>query len=159
MKLMYTEEELAALQGQIKRRVIVMIAVAAVMAAGVVVFVIRRNEIATSALTVAMLFFLVFFYGMAIKPIRDMAKHVNNLLHGKTHELISVYDRYDDAVSLIDGVRYHAVYTIEDREGEPEPIERLFYFDETKPFPDLKKGDTVRIIYHDREIGLIEKAA
>ena len=61
--------------------------------------------------------------------------------------------------SLIDGVRYHAVYTIENREGENEPIERLFYFDETKPFPQLEKGETVRIIYHDREIGLIEKAA
>ena len=159
MNLMYTEEELAALQSQISRRRIFMLAVAAVMAAGITFFVIRRNEIATSALTIVMLFWIVFFYGMGIKPISDMVKHVDNLLHGKTHELISVYDRFDDAVSLVDGVRYHAVYTIEDREGELEPVERLFYFDETKPFPALEKGDKVRIIYHDREIGLIEKAA
>ena len=54
MNLMYTEEELAALRSQISRRRIFMLAVAAVMAAGITFFVIRRNEIATSALTIVM---------------------------------------------------------------------------------------------------------
>ena len=56
--------------------------------------------------------------------------------------------RYTDIV--VDGVKYRAMTTLEP--GKKDPIERMFYFDLNKPFPDLKPGDPLHVVYHDHEV-------
>ena len=147
---MYTEQDLADIRQQKKKRWMVLGAVLVVLAAILVYSVVVRLEWLSDVCTVVMGAALLFFYDLTIKPLRCYAVHLDNALHGRTRELDCTFDSLSPDVSVVDGVKYRAMTTLEP--GKKDPIERMFYFDLNKPFPDLKPGDPLHVVYHDHEV-------
>ena len=148
--MLYTENDLNQLKGQINSRRNLLILISAVLTAGIVAGFVLRQKPLTMALTAVLGFLLIFFIEIAIRPISAYARYVGNMLHGRTHELEAVFRSFSRDTDVVDGVRCHAV-SVTDETGT-EPCERLFYFDDLKEFPSLTAGARVRLTYHDREL-------
>ena len=83
-------------------------------------------------------------------------KHIKFCMDGRSHEIYASFISRDEDISLVEGVRFWSLHvTNEDPEAN---FERLFYFDVHKPFPDMKEGDRVHVVYHDRALVSIEPA-
>ena len=152
---MYTEYDLTLVRAQQKRRWWVVGALGAAITACIVYSVVIRLEVLTTALTIMLGVVLIFGFEMFIRPLRCYAVHINNVLHGRTRQLDGVFRQVSEDISLVDGVRYHAI-TVAEEEGD-EPCDRLFYFDAEKSFPALSDGDRVHVVYHDREVASLAR--
>lgn len=153
---MYTEQDLEAIRAQKKRRWWGLAVPAAICLVVVIVSVAMRQQLLTDVATILLGVILIAGYDLLIKPLRCYERHLNDILHGRTHELTDcMFDHLDEEVSVVDGVSYYGMTVI--CEEEPgKPYDRLFYYDAQKPRPNLTKGTPLRLIYHDRELGLVE---
>lgn len=151
---MYQEQDLLAIRAQQKKRWVLLGVPALVMLAGLVATLVLRMEVATDVLTLLIGVLLIFGYDMFIKPLRRYERHLNNVLHGRTHELVCQYDHTDEALSIVDGVAYRAM-TFITRDEKNKVFERLFYYDAQKPLPDLQQGAMVQVVYHDHELASV----
>lgn len=164
--MMYTEQELTGIRQQQKRRWIALWVPVALMVAAIVVILVIRGmrqmpdkpaEIAVQVLTILIGVLLLGGWGMLIKPLHCYERHINNLLHGRTHVFEEgTFSAMEEDESLVDGVAYYAL-TLHCLDEKKKPYERLFYYDVQKPKPELQDGDPVRVVYHDRFVGAIEK--
>ena len=148
---MYQEEELTALRRQIVQRQRLVIIPAVILAAGIAASAIRRSEGIAVALTILLGALLIFAWDLFLKPLRCYEKHMNQMLHGRLHEVEGIWGGMGEDISLVDGVRYHSVtLTCEDEPGKP--YERLMYYDAEKERPAVFRGQRVRVTYSDRQI-------
>ena len=152
---MYQEAELTALRGEIRKRALLVLIPAVILAAGVAVAVSRRNEIAADVLTLLAGGMLIFCWGMFLSPLRSYEKHLNQMLHGRLHQIEGTWTGMEEEVSQVDGVAFHAV-TIACVDEKGKPYDRLLYFDAEKERPAILRGQPVRITYSDRQIAAIE---
>lgn len=148
---MYTEQDLLSVHAQRKRRWLALGIPLAVLLAVIVVSLIFRVEWLTIAATLVGGVLLISGYDLLIKPLSDYAKHVDNMLHGRRREIDLAFANYSEDISLVDGVRYHAM-TATDYDEKGKPYERLFYFDAEKEFPGFTAGEMLHIVFHDKEI-------
>lgn len=157
MHSLYSEQDLLSLNGQIRRRRIVFLAVFLVLLALIVLAVLQddgkqnRPELLVSVLVIFTGCFAVFFYDLMLRPLRSYFLHVDRALHGRSHEEGFVFDRINDDVSLVDGVAYRDLIFL----GEPDKHgdrERMFYWDSELPLPAFEKGQQVFLHYYDRFI-------
>ena len=109
----------------------------------------------TTALTCIMAFLFIFCYGIAIKPLRCYAKHLQNALHGRTRVTEGTFKRLDTEESMVDGVAYRAMI-ISVGNPKDEEDDRLYYYDVEKPLPNFAEGTKLRVTYHDREVADLE---
>lgn len=153
---MYAENDLQAVLAQRKRRWIVLLIPIAALAAVMVASLVMRKEWLTTCSTIAAGAVLIAGYDLFIKPLSAYANHVNNMLHGRRREIELPFASLSEDISLVDGVRYHAL-TVTDKDEKGKPCDRLFYYDAEKPLPDFKVGDMLRIVYHDKEIASVAR--
>lgn len=153
---MYTENDLQEVLAQRKRRWIVLLLPAAVLAAVIIASLVIRAERLTIVATIAAGALLIAGYDLFIKPVSAYATHVNNMLHGRRREIELPFASLSGAVSLVDGVRCYAL-TVSDRDEKGKPCDRLFYYDAEKPLPDFREGDMLHIVYHDKGIASIAR--
>lgn len=151
---MYTEDELLKLQQQAKKMKLVPAVIGIVFLIAILVSFILRIQVLTVLLTIFCGSFIIFYAEMYLKPILAYRTHVDAMLHGRIHTTEGTFQHISAEIDLVEGVRYHAVSILEP--SEKEPIERLFYYDLLKEFPELTPGTPVRIVYHDREIAAME---
>lgn len=149
---MYREEDLNAINAQIKKRWQITGVVCAVLLAAIVYSFIIRIEALTTALTILLFGMLIFVYDLLIRPLKCYAAHLYNALHGRTRQMEGAFLGMDEEISLVDGVRYNAIHVSEKVEDDDELQERLFYFDVQKPFPAIEEGSPIRVTFHDREV-------
>lgn len=154
---MYEEKDLQEVRKQRGRRWLAVAIPAALLAAVMVVSLVIRVEWLTSAATIAAGVVLIAGYDLFIRPLSCYATHVDNMLHGRTREIELPFAGISEDISVVDGVRYHAL-TCADLDAKGKPCDRLFYFDAEKPLPDFKEGEMIRIVYHDKEIAAISRA-
>ncbi len=154
---MYEEKDLQEIQAQRKRRWILLLIPVGILAVLAVIAFIRRVEWLAMAATLAGGALLIAGYDLAIKPLSAYAVHVNNMLHGRRREIELPFANFSEDLSLVDGVRYHAL-TCTDYDEKGKPYERLFYYDAEKPAPDFRPGEVLHIVFHDKEISVIERA-
>lgn len=164
--MMYTEQELTEIRLQQKRRWTALLVPSALMAAAIVAILVIRGmrqmpdapaEVAVDALTILIGITLLGGYFLLIKPLRCYERHINDLLHGRTHVFENgTFSQMEEDESLVDGVAYYAM-TLHCLDEKQKPYERLFYWDVQKPRPQLADGDPVRVVYHDRFVGQLEK--
>jgi len=164
--MMYREDELTAIREQQKKRwMTALIPCALLLITIIIAFTIRGPKSENDRLamiivivcTILMGGLLIFTWALKIKPLRCYEKHINNLLHGRTHEFDEgTYSHMDSDISLVDGVEYYALYLTTFDEKKKKTYERLFYYDALKPKPEFAEGQPVHVVYHDKEIGLIE---
>ncbi len=154
---MYTEKDLDELNQQLKHRKTILLVVLAFLLAGIIYSLVIRVEALTAGLTIAAGVIAIAAHDLALRPIRCYRTHVENVLHGRIHEMDGMFRSLSEEISMVDGVLYHAV-TLEVPDEKGQPSERLFYFDTQKSFPGFSSGDMVHVVYHDREIASMSKA-
>lgn len=157
---MYTEQDLTSIREQLKRRRTVTIVVSALLLIAMIVTFILRIEAATVAVTCALGIFLVFWLDLFVAPVKAYATLLNNFLHGRTHEFHGVYDRLEEPVSLVDGVKFRTLITLEESGDDHDPHERMFYLDVLRSIPEnIVQGTPVTIVYHDHAVASIKADA
>ena len=147
---MYQEADCTRVRQQIRRRTYFLIACAVPLLAGAVLSFILRSQVLADLFSIALAVFLIAFYELGIRPLRRYLAHLEGCLHGRSHELVCTFLSIEPELSLIDGVRYHAMKVMEAEEERPS--ERLFYWDAALPFPGWQQGQLLRLVYHDREL-------
>ena len=154
---MYTETEWQSLRAQVQKRRTLLLCVCGAVAALSILALILRNQMVSAALMLASVCGFIFFYDLTVRPLSSYAKLLDKLLHGRTHEDTVTYDRTDDYVSMVDGVRCHAVYgTTGDEAGHR--YEHVFYLDAEKPKPDCRPGEEITFVCHEKMIGSWRRA-
>lgn len=148
---MYTEQELLSIRAQQKKRWGILGGICLLLLAGIVYSFIIRSEALTSALTLLMGALLLFFYDLTIKPLLCYGAFLTNVLHGRTRELDCTFISADVDASIVDGVKYYAL-SLEQRDEDGDPFERMLYWDAQKPLPQLQGGEMLHIVYHDRMV-------
>lgn len=148
---MYTQQDLDQINAQEQKRWRLLVIPEVLLLAALVYSLVIRVEWLTTVLTCVMAFLFIFCYGIAIKPLRCYAKHLQNALHGRTRVTEGTFKRLDTEESMVDGVTYRAMIV---SVGNPkdEEDDRLYYYDVEKPLPDFAEGTKLRVTYHDREV-------
>lgn len=152
---MYTENDLKVIGAQLKKRWTLLLVPVLALLAVVVVGVTQRNEIMTTVATILAGVLLIAGYDLAIKPLRCYQHHLNNVLHGITHELTAPYLATSEDVSEVDGVLYYTL-TVSCLDEKNKPYDRMFYYDKERPRPTFAAGQMVHLVYHDHELASIE---
>lgn len=148
---MYTEQDLQFIRQQQKKRWILLV-IPCVIFLGVMVYsLVARMEWLTALSTILLGCCLVFFYSMTIRPLHCYEVHLHNCLHGRTRQLDGLFESLSPDVSVVDGVKYYSMSVMWTND-DGDVVERLFYWDLEKAFPQVEKGEKVHIVYHDREV-------
>ena len=153
---MYTMEDLTTIQGQKKKRCILLAVPSILLLLVVLVSFLLRIQWLTITATIVVGVLLIAGYDLGIKPIRAYELHLRNVLLGETHELVCIFDHLSTDVSNVDDVRYYSLIVL-DRDDKGRPYERLFYVDCEKKLPDIQKGERVSIVYHDHVLANLSR--
>ena len=152
---LYSEQTLQKIQSQLKRRLSFLAATSAVLVAAVVLTLVidnhktNRSEVWTTVFALLLAFWLIFYWDLFCRPIRMYAKHLDQALHGRSHEARAEFSHIDEEESVVDGVTYRSLIFL----GDPDKHgsrDRLLYWDTQLPLPGLTPGDQVRFRYFDR---------
>ena len=176
---MFTEEELTGIRAQLtKRRLLLLVPALLLAGAAVLLIVIRMGlrddavaalhdpkvmsdirtcEIVSTVCMALALVWLIFAHGLFYSPLKKYEKHLDGVLHGRTHEICGAWAGVSGDVSEMDGVPSRAVgLTVPDDKGRD--VERLFYWDIQKPLPDVAQGTRVKLVYHGKQVVSLEPA-
>ena len=121
------------------------------LAVGIALFVLGRMQrsdtlwMATAALTILGGGVFLFLYGVWAKPAHDYLRHVELMLHGRKRETVGVLTSFSPELCERDG------------SGEEED-DRLFYYDDEKPAPEMPIGSRVRVESNDKMVSGIWRA-
>lgn len=151
---MYTEQELTAITAQKKKRIVAVLIPCALLLIGVIYFLIMRNELAVDVLFILAGVILIAGLDLFVKPVRCYERHINNILHGRTHELDCEFGSFSEDISEIDGVSYRTL-TVVCYDEKNKPFDRIFYYDLQKPLPAFSPAQPIRVLYHDRSVGAL----
>ena len=151
---MYSEEELTGLRRKIAGRRWMILVPAALLAAGAVTAAVLRQELLTEILTILTGVLLIFAWDLFLRPLRCYERHMNQMLHGRLHEVEGDWAGMEDEISLVEGVPFHPV-TLACTDEAGKPYERLLYYDAEKERPAILRGQRVRVTYSDRQIAQI----
>ena len=148
---MYQEAEYTAIREQIKKRMTLTLIPAVILLAGIVVAMINRRELPTEILSAVLCVLLIFAWGIFLRPLYRYRAFLDGALHGPNHEAEGRWNRIEEEISMVDGVATHAVY-LDSTDSKGKPCEHQFYLDAEKRsgFVEPVRGETVRVIYHDR---------
>ena len=151
MRELYTEEGLAKIHGQLKRRVTWVLVIFAVFLAVGIWSMIIRLQLVTTAAIILMGAVLIFGLEMFCRPIWQYEKLVRSALRGRTHTENFVFDHQEQEASLVDGVNCISLVFL----GEPDKHgtrDQLFYWDQFIPLPVFTAGETYPIKYTGKNI-------
>lgn len=132
------------------------------LAVGIALFVLGRMQrsdtlwMATAALTVLGGGVFLFLYGVWAKPAHDYLRHVELMLHGRKRETVGVLTSFSPELCERDGLWCHAMM-VNLGSGEEED-DRLFYYDDEKPAPEMPIGSRVRVESNDKMVSGIWRA-
>ena len=93
----------------------------------------------------------VFLYDLLIHPLKAYARHLENALHGRSHEATVIFDHFNEETSVVDGVSFRDLIFLgeADKHGDRD---RMFYWDQEIPLPDFTRGQEITLQYYDRFI-------
>lgn len=150
---MYTENDLNAIASQLRRRLYVMSVPAVLLLAGLVVSLLPsvRLQWLTIALTIALGLLCIMGGGLFIAPLSAYRRHINNALHGRTHQVEVLFKSLKQDPCLKEGVTFYPMM-VSEGDLQNEKDDRLFYFDAEKPLPQFEPGDKLLLTYHDKFI-------
>ena len=140
-----------------KRRWVAIIPGALLIAVAIAVFVagqIGRSSTAwvwTVLLTVLGGGYLIFMFGVYVRPVAVYRYHVYYMLNGRQRETTGVFKSFAEEVSDRDGLLCHAMMVNVGDRDDPED-DRLFYFDTQKPRPAVSFGTRMTVWSNDKMV-------
>ncbi|MBR6029161.1 MAG: hypothetical protein IKP40_08715 [Clostridia bacterium] len=148
---MYTDADYTSISAQEKRHVLLLLIPCALFLGLTGWAVAVRNETLTAAASILLGATLIAGWDLFVKPLHSYRKFVDAMLNGKRHTIQGAFLRFDEDISVVDNIRFHALHvTCVDDAGKP--YERLFYFDAEKPLPEFREGQMLEICFHDKQV-------
>lgn len=148
---MYTDADFYAIDAQVKKRWGILSIPCVLLLAILVASLVLRIQWLTILCTLLCGGALIFFYDLFLKPLCCYRCLMRNILTGIRRETDAIFSSFSTEVAQVEGVDYYTMNVVcQDDEGED--YDRFFYFDIQKPFPPLKAGEPIRVIYHDRMV-------
>ena len=155
--MLYSESDFQSVTAQLnKRRLMIWIPFALAVVLILVLAILRVNQVIVIALTIVSASLLIFCEGLFVHPISCYHKHIDNVMHGKTHTVKGLFRSMDPDAVIRDGVYYYSVILNVGRTND-EKDDRLLYFDANLPRPDWKTGEYLIMTAHDKAIGAWER--
>ncbi len=151
MQDLYTGADLDRIHAQLKKRVIAMFAVCAVLLAVCVYSMVIRMQVLTIVSVILIGAVLIFCTEMFCRPVYAYEKLIRSALRGRSHTETMVYDHPEPEVSLVDGVSCRSVVLL----GAPDKHgtrEQMLYWDEQLPLPAWTEGKNYAIKYTGKNI-------
>ncbi|MBR5111493.1 MAG: hypothetical protein IK099_15040 [Clostridia bacterium] len=149
---MYTEQDYADIQTQIRQRRLILGIPAAILLIGVIVSFVFRIRWLTTCLSLILGAGLIFCHGMLLSPLTAYRRHLNEVLHGRTRQTTGMFKEMEETPVMRDGVKYYPMMLNVGNMEDPED-DRLFYYDANLPRPDWKAGDMLTVTAHDKSLG------
>ena len=153
---MYTEQDYQDISKQLHSRILWMAVPSALLAAGVIAAFVHRIQWAAIVGTVLIGFYCVFVYGLLVHPVAAYRRHLDGVLHGRTHVLTGAFKDMEEDVAIRDGVRYYPMTLSVGKMDDPND-DRLLYYDANLPRPDWQVGDMLTVTAHDKAVGKWER--
>ena len=161
MTELYTEESVRVLNAQLKKRWIVLAAVAAVMLGLFVWTMIVRRETndrlqwLSVASVIVLGFFSVFWIDVICGPLLRYRTMIRNAASGRRHTKTMPFVRAEEDVSVVDGVPRRGLIFL----GDPDKHgtrDQLLYWDLEIPMPAFEAGKEYTVAYSGKSIVEIE---
>jgi len=142
---MYTAEDLARINRRRMHYRIVMWAITAALAAGMVLSLIHRWEVAGYVLAFLVTFGWIFAIGMFGSPIRSYREFVRDMLEGRDRRFDGTVAHIETQDSQQKGMKFRVVHVREDGAAEGDPDRILYYDTEKLPMP-FAEGDRMHFV-------------
>ena len=161
---MYSDKDWAEINALLKKRWLhTLIPSGILLAAALVIFVygqLNRSEhlwMLTSALTMIGGGYLLFFYGVYVRPALIYRKNLRFLLTGRKRVTTGIFKEFSEDICDRDGMEVYAMLLNVGDKNDPED-DRLFYYDAYKPQPQIPLGTCVTVYSNDKLVSSIEPA-
>ena len=161
---MYTEADHNDVRAQLKKRWLVAALPSALLfLVAVAVFAVcqtRRQDwgwIFACAATIVSGAYLLFLYGVYVRPMRLYSRHIGYMLTGHQRETKGVLAEVSDRPVDKDGLDWYAVTVNVGEKGDPED-DRLLYYDALKGKLEIPLGTQVVALSNDKMISEIRGA-
>lgn len=149
---MYTEQDYQDISKQVQQRALIVAVPSVLLLAFVIFSFTRRWEYATMASTFVLGAYLIASIGLLLNPVTSYKRHMDNVLHGRVHEMTGCFKEMEEQTVIREGVKYYPVMlNVGDMNEEKD--DRLFYYDANLPRPDWKTGEMLTFTYHDKAVG------
>ncbi len=151
MQNLYSDQSYLSIDRQLKRRLVLLFAVLAVLL-GIFVWAMtaRIQWLAIVSASLAGCF-AVFFADLFCAPLVRYRRLVRSALNGRSHEKDLEYVRTEPDRSVVDGVACSSLIFL----GDPDKHgsrEMLLYWDRELPAPDLEPGTVYTVSFTGRNI-------
>ncbi len=144
---MYSSEDTAVNNARIKK-VVTVLAVALVLGiAGIVPTLVLRVQWATDVISCAFGAFIIFYWSMKLTPLMRYRKFLREISNGMSHEMVAEFVSFSPDISTHDGVAAHVFEMSEGPKEKGEDL-RTFYWDDSKPAPEIQPGEMLRVTSH-----------
>ena len=151
--MLYSETDFQSITGQLKkRRLAIWIPFVLALLLILVLAVQRVSQVIVIILTIVSVGALIFCEGMFVHPISCYHKHIDSVLHGKTHTVKGFFRTMEADPVIREGVSYYPVI-LNVGTANDEKDDRLLYFDANLPRPDWQAGEFLSMTAHDKAIG------
>lgn len=161
---MYSDQDMKEINQLLRKRWLLTLGPSGiVLAAAIVIFVygqLNRNDVlwmVTAALTLIGGAYLLFFFGVSVRPALIYRKNLRFLLEGRKRVTTGTFTEFSEDVSDRDGMEVYAMMLNVGEKNDPED-DRLFYFDAYKPRPEIPLGTRVTVYSNDKLVSSIELA-
>ena len=151
MNELYSEKDVAGIDGQLKKRWIVIGAVLVLLLAFIVVSAVLRIEWLTMVAVFLFGAFAVFSIDLFCLPLLRYRKLLTAALTGRNHTGSFEFKEAESETSMVDGVSCRGLIFLgeADRHGSRE---QRYYWDEERPLPGFQAGDQITLKYTGKNI-------
>ena len=151
MQNLYSDESYVSIDRQLKRRLVLLFAVLAVLLGVFFWAMIARIEWLAVLSACLAGCFGIFFADLFCAPLVRYRRLVRSALSGRNHEKTMEFVRTEPERSMVDGVACSSLIFL----GDPDKHgtrEQRFYWDEEIPLPAFVPGDRITLKYTGRNI-------
>ena len=150
---MYTETDYRAAAAGMRRELLIVLGVVAVTVAALCAgLAVRSEPLVIGALAVGLCAAYTCWV-VRFLPWLRYNRFLENMRTGRRRETECYFVALADSVRTVDGVSIHDLNASLDPEGEDQ---RLFYWDDDKPLPELAPGQKVKIESYGNFITALE---
>ncbi|MGI6183903.1 MAG: hypothetical protein ACOYIH_07315 [Candidatus Fimadaptatus sp.] len=144
---MYSNEDTLVNNARIKKIVTVLCVALAISIAALVPTLIFRVQWATDVVSCLCAAFIMFFWSMKLTPLLHYRRFLRSMNNGMSHEMVAEFVSISPDLATHEGVSAH-VFEMSEGPKEKGDDLRLFYWDASKPAPDLQPGEMLRVTSH-----------
>ena len=91
--------------------------------------------------------FIIFFWSMKLTPLIRYRRFLREIGNGMSRVMVAEFVSFSPDISTHDGVDAHVFEMSEGPKEKGEDL-RTFYWDDSKPAPEIQPGEMLRITSH-----------